>query len=177
MWGAHETIYQNNLINFDLLNFYEISYFWIIKRFFLYNNLSVQLFFNKKVLNFNNKKKNDNFIFNDYFYFNNFLFKNNLNFVFNFNIFSLNFVNKNIFDNKITNYRLKDVSLNFEENTFFSIDNLKTCYWIVSPLSVNDKSEIFNFFSPLSYKPHFSKNFYLKQKTKNHYIFSPKTKQ
>lgn len=135
----------------SLFSFYENSYFWYLKRFYLFNNLSTN--FIKSKLNINKKQKlNDNNVFKfnnskyqtllsyflnssytnlsnySHFYDNNIL---NLNFYYNFNYFKSN--------------SIKDLYLLNNENDILVKDNLNLLYWITSNSSKNNNLTFFNY--------------------------------
>ncbi len=143
---------QKNTLS--LLNFYEESYFWFLKRFYLFNNLSTNYI--KSNVSFNNSNR-DFFILNNnlknsnslhyslllsyllkssYINLNNYShFYNNIE---NFNEFYLNFNNNNI-------ENLKDFFLLNNANELFIKDNLNIFYWITSTQSKNNNLAFFDY--------------------------------
>jgi hypothetical protein len=123
---------KNSLI---LLDFLENSYFWYLKRFYLFNNLSNNLI--KSNLKFINLEKNynkNNVKLNEFNnlrqFFLNFYLKINFNNSFffshfNYNFFLKNFVKKN---NNFFNESSRIYFLLNNENDFLNKDNLNFFY-------------------------------------------------
>ena len=177
---------SNNLINsklnttnngtklnsLELLNFFENSYFWYLKRFYNFNSLSTNLIKSQLKLNF---KINDTSIA-----FNN---KNNTNdkytILLNY-LLNSSYINLNLFshtncsylniDNFFNNTKIilnsnKDLYLLNNENDILSKDNLNILYSIVTNFSKFNSMLFFNYLNEntnvdFNYNPHFiNKNF------------------
>ncbi len=155
-------IYLNNNFNqkssFNFLNLYENSYFWYLKRFYLFNTLNN----NTIKSNINYKQNNlisshpDNInIFNKYSVSLNYLLKStfiNLN---NFSHVNNHYFNKDFNEllslknsekfNFFSNF--KDVFLLNNEIYLLSKDNLKLFYWITSTSGFKNNFFFFNYLS------------------------------
>ena len=139
---------QINSLN--LLNFYENSYFWHLKRFYNFNTMSTNLIKSKFTsVKTNNNNNNDllnlNLEYNVFFnYFLN-SSKNNLSKFshFNNNSYTLNEQIK-INLNKNNLFNIKDVYLLFNENDLLSKDLLNILYWITTTNLNNNKISFFN---------------------------------
>ncbi len=148
---------QKNSLN--LINFYENSYFWYLKRFYLFNNLSTNSIKSKvliKNLSLNNEEKSNNsLIFKKYSILLQYLLNSSS---INLKIFSHNsnnflntenfFVNEFYDKNKNFNlfYNLKDLYLINNEKEIFNKDNLNFLYWITSTSGFNNNLFFFNYF-------------------------------
>ena len=136
---------QKNSLN--LFNFYENSYFWYLKRFYLLNNLSSN--FIKSKLNLNISKNLNNFENNfKYFtilsYFLNSSYSN-LSIYSHFSDNSIQFLNfYNTFDSISLN-NFKDIYLLINENDLLNKDNLNFLYWITSNSSKKNNLVFFNY--------------------------------
>lgn len=147
---------QNNSLN--LLNFYENSYFWYIKRFYNFNT-SLTNNIKSKLIN------NQNFIFNSkllnkdlnslnikyYTLLNYFLNSSKVNLSFfshnNNNFFSYEDLFKINQTSNINNYyNAKDLFLITQENDLLNKDNLNILYWITSS---NLNKNGLNYFNPI----------------------------
>ena len=150
-----------NLMNTDssknslnLLNFYENSYFWYLKRFYLFNSLSTNFIkskniFNTNITNFNslNTKQNSTFIkystFLSYLLHSNFNNLNNYshsnNYYFNLSEYKCNLVLHNNF--------FKDIYLLSNDNDLLTKDNLNLFYWITLNISKQNNLLFFNYFN------------------------------
>ncbi len=145
---------NSQLETLNLLNFYENSYFWYLKRFYNFNTtfnnnikskMSLNLYLNKT--NYISSNSNyDNFISyllnSSYLNLNNLSHSNNINSVLNNLFISSNFNNSNEI------YNIKDFYLIFSENDFLTKDNLNILYWITT--SQLNKNSI-NFYNILSF--------------------------
>lgn len=130
-----------------LFNFYENSYFWYLKRFYLFNTLSSNFIKSKLSLNI---KKNHSDIVNQLKY-SNFLsyflnshytnlssyshfYDNNINSFYFYDTFKLSNLNN-----------IKDLYLLNNENDILTKDNLNLLYWITSNSSKNNNLVFFNY--------------------------------
>ncbi len=147
----------NQVNSLNLTSFYENSYFWYLKRFYLFNTLPTN--FIKSKLKKNNNSKNLNlfyekdFFHNKYSIFLSYLLKSyhvNLSFYshFNNNYFSI-FEDYSSLNSNFNNF--KDIYLLSLENDLMSKDNLNNFYWITGSLSKNNDLVFFNYLN-------FSKN-------------------
>jgi hypothetical protein len=138
----------------NILNFYENSYFWYLKRFYLFNSLSTN--FIKSKINFNQKTNNyvflneqQNSIFIKYstllshLLHSNFsnlsLYSHSNNYYFNL----LNYQNNSIFNNSF----FKDIYLLSNDNDLLTKDNLNLFYWITLNVSKQNNLLFFNYFN------------------------------
>lgn len=134
-----------------LFNFYENSYFWYLKRFYLFNTLPSN--FIKSKLNINIKK--------NYFHANNQLkYSNFLSYFLNSHYTNLSayshFYDNNVndfsfYDNfKLSNLNnIKDLYLLNNENDILCKDNLNLLYWITSNSGKNNNIVFFNYLNSL----------------------------
>lgn len=147
-----------------LLNFHENSYFWYIKRFYLFNTLSRNSI-NSKLNNNNiaNKINNIDTVTKDFLFFMYLLntssmslitfshvsnFYNNVgNFFFNYSTENVNF------------YFIKDFYLLNNQTNLFSKDNLNILYWITSVSDFNNKISFFNYRDSM-FNTHVNTKFY-----------------
>lgn len=171
---------QKNSLN--LLNFYENSYFWYLKRFYLFNTLSnntIKSKLNKKFNNIlNTSVLNDekNNIFTKYSIFLNYLLNSsyiNLNTYTHFNNFYINFDDMiKIFndDKNINYYFFKDIYLLNNENDILSKDNLNVLYWITSQSNKNNNLIFFNYLNNSFINKH--TNFYFNTNSFNNNNFN-----
>lgn len=148
----HKILNNNNLNqknSLNLLNFYENSYFWYLKRFYLLNTLPTNFIkskLNKKSLITNNIENKNN-SFSKYSIFLSYLLKSSYS---NLNLFS-HFNNLNIliddhyvnmsYEN-LLNFNFKDIYLLNNENDILTKDNLNILYWITSS-STNKNNVLF----------------------------------
>lgn len=173
----HKLNINNNgsqIESLNLLNFYENSYFWYLKRFYSFNTLNTN--FIKSKLQFTSNTSIDqskllNDSVNKHSIFLNYLLKStylNLNSLTHFNNSSLNFneLYKNSMLNNNSNvYGLKDIYLFNNDNDLMSKDNLNIIYWITSNSNTTNN---LNFFNYLNYNLNNSKyniNFFTSQST------------
>jgi len=187
LFNTETTNFLNHKININnngtqkdslnLLNFYENSYFWYLKRFYLFNTLPNN-FLKSKVKKSTNSltisnnlidKKNN--IFTKYSIFLSYLLNSsyiNLNNFSHFNNFSENYneIYKNLNSKTSFNnvYNLKDIYLLNNENDILNKDNLNILYWITSNSNKNNNLVFFNY---LTINNNFNKI--------NHSIFSNNT--
>jgi hypothetical protein len=140
---------QVNSLN--LLNFYENSYFWYLKRFYFFNTLPnnfIKSKLTKIELNGNNfSNKNDSFnkysIFLNYLLNSSYINLNNLQHSSNSymdlsQIFS-NFTNSNF------SYNVKDIYLLNNDNDLLNKDNLNILYWVTSNSNKKNNLVFFNY--------------------------------
>ncbi len=150
--------YKMNYINngsqkdsLNLLNFYENSYFWYLKRFYLFNSLSTNLIKSKMIKNDNSFNINlfseKDPIQNKYSIFISYLLKSSY---MNLNLFSHsrnNYFNNSEFYNNSNNYfnNFKDIYMLSNDNDLLTRDNLNFFYWITNSLSKNNNLVFFNY--------------------------------
>ena len=155
----HQVILNNNgsqVDSLNLLNFYENSYFWYLKRFYNFNTLSTNSIKSKKISN-NSKFEKINEIFNEN---NNFIQKknifltyllnssfNNLNLYSHFNNLSHTSLTLNqLFLNlNKTNDNFKDIYLLINTNDFFTENDLDILSSITMPLNKNNKLSYYSY--------------------------------
>lgn len=140
---------QSNSLN--LLNFYESSYFWYLKRFYLFNTLqnnSIKSKLKKNTLindvSFFNSK---DVVFNKYSTFLSYLLKSSY---MNLNTYSHS--NNNYFNNleSYNNFNpffsnFKDIYILSNDNDLLVKDNLNFFYWITTNISKNNNLVFFNY--------------------------------
>ena len=138
----------------NLLNFYENSYFWYLKRFYLLNSLSTN--FIKSKINFNQKTndyisldKHQNSTFIKYSTLLSHLLNSNFN-----NLSSYSHSNNYYFN--LLDYRassttnnnfFKDIYLLINDNDLLTKDNLNLFYWITLNISKQNDLLFFNYFN------------------------------
>lgn len=172
----HQVILNNNgsqVDSLNLLNFYENSYFWYLKRFYMFNTLSTNFLkskFKNNLLNVNNTnndfidKKNN--ILTKYSIFLSYLL--NSSYV-NLNCYShsnnnnmfLNDIYKNFnsnYLNNVENYNLKDIYLLINDNDLLTKDNLNILYWITSISNKNSNLNFFNYLTINNFENKFFNN-------------------
>ena len=153
----HDSIYNFFILNngsqknsLSLFNFYENSYFWYLKRFYLLNNLSSNFIKSKLSLNNLNNLSISNNLNNQFkystvlSYFLNSSYSN-LSVYSHFsdnNVQFLNFYNTSNLNN-LDNF--KDIYLLANENDLLNKDNLNFLYWITSNSSKNNNLVFFNY--------------------------------
>lgn len=146
--NVNNNIDQKNSLN--LLKFFENSYFWYLKRFYLFNTLNNN--FIKSKLNFVNRSFNKkNNLLNDHFYIFSHLLNSsylNLNDLTHTNNLNLKF--NNIFNSPVfcDHYNFKDIYTLINENDFLSKDNVNVLYWLTT--NSNNKNNL-NFFNYLNF--------------------------
>nr|YP_010049571.1 ccmf_ii [Halteria grandinella]QPL15976.1 ccmf_ii [Halteria grandinella] len=164
----YKALIDNNdsqINSLNLLNFYENSYFWYLKRFYNFNTMSTnfiksKLNLNNNFLNIESKLNNDlnntNFKYN--IFLNYFLnsSKNNLskfshsnNTILNINDLSINSNLNKSFNNF---FNLKDFYILLNENDLFSKDLLNILFWITTTNLNNTKISFFDSLMNLNYK-------------------------
>jgi hypothetical protein len=150
----------------NFLNFYENSYFWYLKRFYLLNSLSTNFIKSKNILNLNklnytkvNELKNSNFlkysIFLNYLLNSNFI---NLNSYSHFNNSYINILEKSFLHNSEYSF-FKDIYLLSNDNDFLNKDNLNLFYWITSNINKQNNLVFFNYLNFNNLSNNLSYNF------------------
>ena len=154
--------YSINLLNnssqkdtLNLLNFYENSYFWYLKRFYLFNSLSNN--FIKSKTKINNFKFNEiNFTkdsnFTKYSMFLSYLLNSNFANLNNYSHFSNSYFSINDSFKHSNNYytSFKDLYLLSNDNDILNKDNLNLFYWISSNISKQNNLNFFNYLNTLT---------------------------
>lgn len=120
--------FEQNFSNFSKFSFLENSYFWLVKRFFFFNNLSSNWFFFKNTklapTTINYLKQGDSALANDFYLLSpamSHLAINSINFKANFfTEFTLN----TAFSSVLSKHS-HDINLIFSYNEFFNLTNLK----------------------------------------------------
>ena len=160
--------YKNNLTNLNykatsinngsqkeslmLLNFYENSYFWYLKRFYLFNTLPNN--FIKSKLKKNNETSlldpisDKNYSLNRHLTFLSYLMNTSYVNLGTYSHFNNNYNNVLEFyfnNNKFHNTHIKDLYLLTNENDLLSKENLNFFYWITSSLSKENNLIFFNY--------------------------------
>ena len=175
----NNNISQKNSFNF--LSFYENSYFWYLKRFYLFNTLSTNNI--KSNLSYSSilSKNNETFFkdegskkysislnyllnstymnLNNFSHFNKYSFYNDL---YQYQIF------KNV-SNLSAFYNLKDIYLLNNENNLLFKDNLKFFYWITSTSGYNNNFFFYNYLTNNLYKDSTKTKFIINNKNVNFY--------
>jgi hypothetical protein len=157
--------YSNNYTqknSLSLLNFYENSYFWYLKRFYIFNSLSNNYIKSKLNININNNNNNtfsqENY-FLKYSIFLSYLLKSyyinlsNYSHFFDNNLNLTNFYKNFDFINLTDN---KDLFLLNNENDLLSKDNVSLLYWITSNSNKNNNLIFFNYLNSSKF---YSNNF------------------
>jgi len=136
--------------NLNLLNFYENSYFWYLKRFYNFNTLSTNLIKSKVTFNYNDS--NDSEIFN-----NN---KNLINLKSTFSSYILNsfYLNNKLISNTYTyndfyenktpsasNEIFKDYFISINNSSIINKNNLNVLYWLTSSLNEGTNLAFYNY--------------------------------
>ena len=154
-YNSYVTNNGNQKNSLSLFNFYENSYFWYLKRFYLFNTLPSNFIKSKLTLNsFNSSNK--------------FLLKNDSSLKYSTLLsYFLKSSHTNLgsyshfFDNNIANFNLysssnltnlsnyKDLYLLNNENDILNKDNLNLLYWITSNSSKNNNLIFFNYLNSL----------------------------
>lgn len=158
----------------NLLNFYENSYFWYLKRFYLFNTLSTNFIKSKHISvncefydTFLNKIKDSNFtkysMFLSYLLNSSFM---NLNPYSHSNNYYLDLIKNNNISS--TNYNsFKDIYLLSNENELLNKDNLNLFYWITSNTSKQNNLYFFNYFNFKNIPTTYICDFYINSKNRN----------
>jgi hypothetical protein len=137
-WAA-ENFQFNKTTKLWFLNFYEQSYFWFLKRFYLFNSLYSNIIKDKKISRSEIFHLNNDFIFKNnqlFYYFNlsSFFFKsftvNNYAFENFFKIYDSNPYFNLPHKKNINYHKIKDFFLMFSENSILVKDNLDILYWV-----------------------------------------------
>lgn len=148
---------KNQIINLNHLSFYEYSYFWFLKRFYLFNTMPNN--FIKSTFKINEKYsmnlldssvKTENF--DNYFFINNTLLKTSFNFSnksFSFfnNVFNQNNTHKNYALYNNNKFNNKNIYLNLNDIDLFSNDNSLTLLQIISNFIKNNDFIFYNYAS------------------------------
>lgn len=147
---------KSQLNSLNLLNFYENSYFWYLKRFYFFNTLSNNFIKSKIVknsINLSNVNSKDN-SFTKYSIFLNYLLNSsyiNLN---NFSHSSNNFIDISQFfltqTRSISFYNAKDIYLLNNDNDLLTKDNLNILYWLTSNSNKENNLIFFNYLNLLN---------------------------
>jgi hypothetical protein len=123
---------QNDTLN--LLNFYESSYFWYLKRFYLFNSLSTN--FIKSKVKFNNYQVKDLNVVKDsnftkYSVFLSYLLNSNSTNLNHYSHFNNSYFDSNTFYSQSKTYytSLKDLYMLSNDNDILNKDNLNLFYW------------------------------------------------
>jgi len=153
---------QSNVLS--LFNFYENSYFWYLKRFYLFNTLSSNFIKSKLTLNKSKntiKDKNSLKYFTILSYFLN-SFYVNLSLYSHFSDNSLQIPNlySNLNSNELS--YIKDLYLLNNENDLFNKDNLNLLYWLTNSSSKNNNLTFFNYLTFLNNNDKVSSVFFYK---------------
>lgn len=157
-YNSYVTNNGNQKNSLSLFNFYENSYFWYLKRFYLFNTLPSNFIKSKLTLKNSNSNpkvtfllKNDSFVkyssllsyFLNSYYTNlstySHFFDNNVG---NFDFRSIN--------NSINLNNFKDLYLLNNESDILNKDNLNLLYWITSNSSKNNNLIFFNYLNSLN---------------------------
>ena len=159
--ASFNSSYNLNLTNnnsskntLNLLNFYENSYFWYLKRFYLFNSLPTN--FIKSKINLNQKttdyislNNHQNSTIIKYSTFLSYLLNSNFN---NLSAYShsnnyyfnlLDYKNNSTFNNNC----FKDIYLLSNDNDLLTKDNLNLFYWITLNISKQNNLLFFNYFN------------------------------
>lgn len=144
---------------FDLLNFYENSYFWFLKRFYSFNTLSSNSMLSKnKIKNYKDSCLNEilaskensfnkhNILFS-YLLKSSHLNSKDLNY-----LESIDFTNNILFESKDifndnSSFNTKDLYLLLNDNDLLTKDNLNTFFWVSSNSTKNNNLLFFNYLS------------------------------
>lgn len=134
----------------ELLNFYETSYFWFLKRFYLFNTLSTNHIKSKLI---NTPEINPitdydkNTLLMSYLLKANVLNQSILSHSNNYQITmkDLYAINENLKNYETFNFELKDIYLSNFENDLFNKDNLSILYWLTTRESKNNNILFYNY--------------------------------
>ena len=169
--------------NLNLLNFYENSYFWYLKRFYLLNSLSSNFIKSKNILNTNSVNylslsdlKTTNLtkysMFLSYLLNSNFI---NLQLYSHSNNYYSNFTTNRVSTDFNYNF-FKDIYLLTNDTDLLTKDNLNLFYWISSNTSYSNNLLFFNylntqnFFLLHSYSSYFFLNNYRDSNNLNYWL-------
>jgi hypothetical protein len=144
--SSNELMYSKTNNFFSITNgikFYENSYFWFLKRFYIFNSLSNNSTYSNKTLSVSRTNEKGNYFLNKKTLNENFYYKSYFSF-FNiyFNEIYYNFTNNN--SNLFTSKNLNDVFLNINEKDFFNKDRLEIFPYFLSNIN-NSSSDFFVF--------------------------------
>jgi len=152
-WETNFLIKKTNSKTFELSKFYENSYFWFLKRFYFFNNVSSNTIKNKK--NVNQMIRHNSLLGNES------ILQYNINlssFLKSYNLLNndatSNFIllkqnEKSVFDVSKLFYNQKDLFTIFQENNILSKSNLDILYWISASTSSNNTLPFFNYLGPI----------------------------
>ena len=161
--NASTSSYNLNLTNnesskntLNLLNFYENSYFWYLKRFYLFNSLSTNFIKSKinvkqDINNYSSLNQHQNSTFIKYSTLLSHLLHSNFN---NLNLYS----HSNNYYFNLLNYKnnsnigynfFKDIYLLSNDNDLLTKDNLNLFYWITLNISKQNDLLFFNYLNNL----------------------------
>ena len=154
-YNSYVTNNGNQKNSLSLFNFYENSYFWYLKRFYLFNTLPSN--FIKSKLTLNNLNSSSKFLLkNDsslrYFtLLSYFLKSSHTNLASYSHFFDTNVANFDLYSssNLINLGNYKDLYLLNNENDILNRDNLNLLYWITSNSSKNNNLIFFNYLNSL----------------------------
>jgi hypothetical protein len=154
-YNSYVTNNGNQKNSLSLFNFYENSYFWYLKRFYLFNTLPSN--FIKSKLTLNNLNSSSKFLLkNDsslrYFtLLSYFLKSSHTNLASYSHFFDTNVANFDLYSssNLINLGNYKDLYLLNNENDILNKDNLNLLYWITSNSSKNNNLIFFNYLNSL----------------------------
>ena len=154
-YNSYVTNNGNQKNSLSLFNFYENSYFWYLKRFYLFNTLPSNFIKSKLTLNnFNSSNKfslkNDSSLKYSTLL-SYFLKSSHTNLGSYSHFFDNNIANFNLYSSSnltnLSNY--KDLYLLNNENDILNKDNLNLLYWITSNSSKNNNLIFFNYLNSL----------------------------
>lgn len=148
-------INKDKLNNIIFLNFYENSFFFFLKRFYFFNNLS----YNSTKSSYKSKPLATEF--------NSFNKVAPINYILNSKIinnctFNFSVLLKNCASDGLENYsgssrdltnnfnKIKDLFLLYEESDLYSKDNLKLFYWLTGAALLDNRFLFFNYFNYLT---------------------------
>ncbi len=141
----------------NLLNFYENSYFWYLKRFYLFNSLSNNFIKSKiKFSDFKTKEFNlsKDSTFTKYSMFLSYLLNSNFVNLNNYSHFNNSYFDVDVSYPYSTSYykSFKDLYLLSNDNDLLNKDNLNLFYWISSSFSKENSLSFFNYLNTFDLK-------------------------
>nr|QCU82634.1 hypothetical protein [Pseudourostyla cristata] len=154
-----ESVINNfNHQNFKLLNTYETSFFWFLKRYYIYNTLNAN-YVTSNVINKSNEIQNSN----NYELLNYFTITDLLSRSLSLNLLNLQVIiskdmseslltQLNVNKQDVAGVNIKDLMLIFNDKTLFNKDDMAILYWILSPITYqnNNKTNLV-YFNSLNY--------------------------
>jgi len=176
-WQIKNIVNNKNEQSLQFLKFYENSFFWFLKRFYLFNTFESNTVKSKKVI------QNKNFFFDNLsqpdanddliLYFLNLsnLTKNSSQIFDSFiNFKSIDKEKTKHFAHYLNFYSkfLKDSHISSDESSMLNEDNMKILYWIVSPLFFNHKILYFDYNKFLPSETNFAEKFIVDLNYKKH---------